>query len=179
MTSKNLSDPKYLLLGKIERPHGVRGEIRMRIYTDFPERVHAGQSLYLGPDPDGEALPYTVETVRPHQNYLLIKFSEINERTDADLLRNLFVMVEHDQAVPLEDDEIYLYQLIGLTVHTTEGQILGEIVDVLETGANDVYVIRRPDSKDLLFPAHDETVIEIDLDEQTIIVQPPEGLLDA
>ncbi|MEM9951923.1 MAG: ribosome maturation factor RimM [Chloroflexota bacterium] len=175
MTSK----PSYLLLGEILRPHGVRGELRMRIFTDYPERlIKDVKTVYLGQDvTDEDTIPYTVKSARFHKDYLLLTFSEIKDRNQADTLRGLKVMVDIDNAVPLEDGEYYLYQLIGLTVKTTDDVELGQIQDFIETGANDVYVVKGRAYGELLLPAHDETIIDIDFDNQVIVMQLPEGLL--
>lgn len=170
--------PRYLLLGEVLRPHGVRGELRMRILTDYPERITELGAVYLGSGPDASRVDrYTVQHMRLHQGYGLLKFKEIRDRDQADLLRGLYVMVNIEDAVPLEDDEIYLYQLIGLGVHTEGGDDLGTIKDVIETGANDVYVIKGGKYGEILFPVTDETIIETNLDTGIVLVRPPEGLL--
>jgi len=172
-------EPHYLVLGKIERPHGIRGELRVRVITDYPERILDMETVYIGDDPmQPEAEIYNIETVRFHQNHLLIKFAEIYDRDDADAMRNLLLLIDVEDAVPLEDDEVYLYQLIGMVVQLQDGTKLGKIKDVIETGANDVYVLKRKKQKDLLIPAHSETVLEINLEAGLVTVELPEGLLD-
>lgn len=180
MTSKKNTrkQPEYLLLGKILRPHGIRGEIRMTLMTDFPERLHDLKTVYLSLDAhDTQPKAWEIETVRFHQNYALIKFKNIPDRTQAELLREQHVMIDIANAVPLEEGEYYLFQLLEMTVQTTEGLVLGKVVDVMETGANDVYIIEGPQYGTVLFPAHSETLIDIDLNTQTITVNLPEGLL--
>lgn len=170
--------PRYLLIGEILRPHGVHGEMRMRILTDYPERISRLGSIYLGPDPDSEAVePYTVEHMRMHQGYGLLKLATVDDRDQADLLREHYVMVSIDEAVPLEEGEFYLYQLIGLSVQTDTGEILGEVIDVLETGANDVYVIESARHGEVLIPVTDETILRTDIQAGLILVRLPEGLL--
>src|SRR5215813_13441040 len=107
--------PRYLLLGEILRPHGIAGEVRMRVLTAYRERLPELKTVYLGDDPDStDAIEYTVEGVRMHQGYALLKFEGIDDRNQADTLRELLVMVELENAIPLEEGEFYLYQLIGL-----------------------------------------------------------------
>jgi 16S rRNA processing protein RimM len=103
--------------------------------------------------------------------------TDIDDRSDADMLRGLMVMVKLEDAVPLEDDEIYLYQLIGMTVITDAGETIGELTDVLETGANDVYIVKSSTYGEVLIPVTDETILETNVDGRTIIVALPEGLL--
>ena len=175
--SKSLS-PQYLLLGEILRPHGIRGELRMRVMTDYPEHITTRELVYLGDDPNANtAKQYQVQHMRMHKGYALLKLKDIDDRNHAELLRNLLVMVHIDDAVPLEDDEVYLYQLIGVTVRTDTGEVLGEISDVLETGANDVYIVQGQTYGEILIPVTDETIIATDIDDGVVIVSLPDGLL--
>lgn len=172
--------PDYLVLGEILRPHGVRGEMRMRILTNYPERLLTKdiEHIFLGNSPeDDDPQPFTVKSARFHKQYLLLTLAEIHDRNAADPLRGKIVMVDIENAVPLEDGEFYLYQLIGLTVETEEGTVLGAIQDVIETGANDVYVVRGSTYGELLVPSHTETLIDVDFDANRIIMRLPEGLL--
>jgi 16S rRNA processing protein RimM len=178
MPAKRINKPQYLLIGEILRPHGIRGELRLKILTDYPERVAKIKTVYLGKDAtDDAAIPYKVQSARLHQQFLLLTLAEVQDRNEAETLRGQFVMIGIDDAVPLEDDEIYLYELIGLTVKTDTGEELGTIQDVLETGANDVYVVSSRKYGEVLIPAHDETVLEIDMDSETVTVKLPDGLL--
>lgn len=171
--------PAYLILGRVLRPHGIQGELRIHLMTDYPERINDLEQVWLGKDPyRAEASPYQVVHMRLHQQeYGLLQLKGITDRGQADRLRGLLVMVDLEHAVPLEEDEFYLYQLIGLSVHTQDGQPLGTLEEVLETGANDVYIVRGGPHGELLIPATEHTIIEVDLDSGRLIVDPPEGLL--
>ncbi|MFW5748718.1 MAG: ribosome maturation factor RimM [Chloroflexota bacterium] len=172
------SIPRYLLLGEILRPHGVRGEVRMRVLTDYPERIAELDHVYLGRGPDDtKAESVRVADMRMHKGYGLVRFKGVTNRNDAELLRGLYVMVRTEDAVPLDEDEVYLYQLIGMTVRTEDGAELGTLVEVLETGANDVYIVQSKRYGEVLIPAIDETIIETDTDSNTMTVSLPEGLL--
>lgn len=172
------SGPFYLLLGEILRPHGVRGELRVRILTDHPERMLDLDNTYIGTNPESpEAANYTVEKLRLSKGYGLLKLKGIDDRNQADILRELYVMVRIDDAVPLEEGEFYLYQLIGMAVQTEQGESLGTIREVLETGANDVYIIDSPQYKEILLPVTEETVLKTDIQSGIITVRLPEGLL--
>lgn len=176
ITSKKT--PDYLLLGKIIRPHGIRGEVRMTLMTDFPERLNQMETVYLSRDPQApQPAAWKIESVRFHQGYALIKFKDIADRSQAELLREQLVMIDIASAVPLEEGEYYLFQLLEMTVQTQDGLILGTVVDVMETGANDVYVLKSPQFGEVLFPAHSQTVIDIDIKTGIITVNLPEGLL--
>ncbi len=172
--------PAYLLLGEILRPHGVRGELRMRLFTDYPERIASLKTVYLGDSPeDTLPKPYQVEGMRMNGTFGLLKLREIPDRTQADRLRGLFVLVDMEHAVPLEEGEFYLYQLLGAQVQTDAGETLGTLVDVLETGANDVYVIDSPQYGEVLIPVLDDVVINTDVAAGILVVHLPEGLLPA
>ncbi|GIL09262.1 MAG: ribosome maturation factor RimM [Chloroflexota bacterium] len=170
--------PRYLLLGEILRPHGVRGELRMRILTDFPERIPGLAAVYVGVGPAApDVKPYSVEHMRMHQAYGLLKLRGVDDRDQAELLRDLLVMVPLENAVPLEPGEFYLYQLIGLAVETADGTALGTLRDVIETGANDVYVVASPAHGEVLLPAIDEVIVRIDIAAGVMVVNLIEGLL--
>lgn len=175
------SDPLFLLLGRIIRPHGVRGELRLSVLTDFPERIAGLERVYVGSDPyrDDDATPYAVEAVRRHREALLVSLEGIRDRDAADLLRGKLLMVALDDAVPLDDDEYYLYQTLGMAVVTTEGEALGTVREILETGANDVLVIRGGLRGEVLLPDTDEVVVDFDLETRTITVNLLPGLMDS
>ncbi len=170
--------PPFLLLGRVLRPHGIRGELRIEVLTAYPERIVPEQRVYLGPDPAdvSAARLYTIAQARRHQQYLILQFAEIGDRNAAELLREQYVMVAFEDAVPLEDGEYYLFQVIGLNVITTDGETLGNVKEVLETGANDVFVVHGPRGE-ILLPVIDECVQDIDFDAGTITVRLLDGLL--
>lgn len=170
-------NPKYLILGKISRPHGVRGEVRMRIITDYPEQLHNLQTVYLGTSPDDkDIIPIELTKVRFHKDYALLTIKGINNREEVGKFRQKTVMVDIENAIPLEDGEYYLFQLIGLKV-IADKQEIGVVKEVIETGANDVYVVASDHYGEVLIPAHKETIIKIDFDTEIITMSLPEGLL--
>jgi 16S rRNA processing protein RimM len=170
--------PSFLLLGRVLRPHGIRGELRIEVLTAYPERIVPSMCVYIGSDPKdaATAAAYEVTKVRTHQQYLILQLAGMLDRDAADLLRQKYVMIPLEDAVPLEEDEFYLYQAIGLSVYTVDQEHLGEIVEVLETGANDVYVVQGPRGE-VLLPAIDECVIDVDLDAGKMTVCLMDGLL--
>jgi 16S rRNA processing protein RimM len=170
--------PRFLLLGEILRPHGIRGELRMRVLTDYPERIPELEQVYVGDSPDSpRPHTYAVQHLRMHQGYGLLKLKGIDSRDQADLLRQMLVMVALEDAVPLEDGEFYLYQLIGMHVRTLENITLGTIVDVLETAANDVYVVDSPSHGEVLIPVTEETILQTNIEQGFVLVRLPDGLL--
>lgn len=176
--SQRLPPPRYLVLGQILRPHGVRGELRMRLHTDYPERITKLKTVYLSPrENDANPKPYSIAGMRMNKAYGLLRLKEIPDRNAAERFRGLYVLVSYDEAVPLADDEFYLYQLIGLRVETEDGFVLGTIKDYLETGANDVYVVDSPEYGEVLFPATHETIINHDIENGVVRVHILDGLL--
>lgn len=172
------SEPRFLLLGEILRPHGVRGEVRMRILTDYPERIAQLDQVYIADHVEAERpVAYRVQHMRMHQTYGLLKLKGIDNRDQAEFLRELHVMVAIEDAVPLEKGEFYLYQVIGLEAQTDSGEHLGPITDILETGANDVYIVSSPQHGEVLIPVTDETILSLDFDRGIATVKLPEGLL--
>lgn len=172
------TNPPYLLIGEILRPHGVRGELRVRLLTDYPERIADMDKIYVGKGVnDSRIRTYHIVSMRMHKGYGLLTFEGIKDRDVAERLRGLYVMVRLEDAVPLEEGEVYLYQLIGLKVKTEDDKLLGTISDIIETGANDVYVIDNTEHGQILFPVTEHTIIETNADAGYVLVAPPEGLL--
>jgi 16S rRNA processing protein RimM len=174
----NNDSPRYLLLGEVLRPHGVRGELKTRVLTDYPERIGDMETVYLADNEQGDkAKPYAIEGVRMNQEYALIKLKGIDDRDQADRLRALYVMVAMDDAIPLEEGEFYLYQIIGLRIITEDGETFGTLTEVMETGANDVYIIDSERYGEVLIPAIESVILKTDIEAGTITVRLPEGLL--
>ncbi len=166
------AEPRFVVVGRVIRPHGVRGELRVEILTDYPERLPDRRMLYLG----SEARPYAVEGVRFHQGAVLIKLAGCDDRSAAEQLRGQWVQIPIEEAVPLEEDEYYYFQVVGVEVVTDKGEALGRVVEVLDTGANDVYVIHGPRGE-VLIPAIEEVVRELDLEARRMVVVILPGLL--
>jgi 16S rRNA processing protein RimM len=119
---------------------------------------------------------YLVEGLRFHTKVLLLKLDGTDDRNAADELRGMLVQIPVEEAVPLEEGEYYLFQLVGVRVETEDGEWLGQIVDVIETGANDVYVVRGPRGE-VLLPAVDNIVLQLDLESKQMVVHLLPGLL--
>jgi len=170
--------PPFLLLGRVLRPHGVRGELRVEIITAYPERIVENRRVFLGADPADThaATEHRVRRARRHQQYLILELEGLADRTAADAYRDQYVMIPLEEAVPLEEGEFYLFQALGLDVVTDEGEYLGKIVDVIETGANDVYVVHGP-LGEVLLPDIEECILKVDIAAGQMTVHLMEGLL--
>lgn len=158
-------------IGFLRRPHGLKGEIIMDLHTDFPERMKKGRKVYVGED----HRVMTLTNVRPHQNGLLVKFDDIDTPEDAGLFRNQWVFVR-TKDVPLPEGQHYKHELLGLKVVDEENNPLGELVEILETGANDVYVVRDDSGKDILLPNIPSVILDLDIGARTMRVHLLEGL---
>jgi 16S rRNA processing protein RimM len=167
------AEPAFLVIGRIIKPHGVRGEMRVEIMTDLPERFTWLETVYIGENPPQ---PVTVESVRFHKNQALLKLAGYDSREEVVLLRSQILQVPESEAIPLEEGEYYLYQLVGLAVISDTGEFLGELQEVLETKANNVFVINGPFGE-VLLPDTDEVVQEIDFENGRLIVHLLPGLI--
>jgi 16S rRNA processing protein RimM len=165
----------YIAIGRITTVHGIRGEVRVELHTDFPDRFEADIVIYVG-----EALTeFTIEVARPHKEQMLVKLDGVDTRNEAELLRGQWIFIPEEEAVPLEADTYWVHDIIGLHVQTEDGEALGIVDDVLFTGANEVYVIKSiGDGPELLLPATDEVVRSVDLDAHHIIVRLLPGMRD-
>ncbi len=158
------------MIGKLQRAHGVTGEIVLGITTDFPERIKRGKVIYLGADHS----PRKISGTRPFHTNVLITIEGILNREEAAELTNLEVFVRIDELPALSEGQYYHHQLVGLKAVLEDGTEIGTVTEIMETGANDVYVVTDPAGKELLLPAIDSVIIRVDLPAKQMVVKPPE-----
>ncbi|MGD2143803.1 MAG: ribosome maturation factor RimM [Anaerolineae bacterium] len=171
-------EPSYVVVGRVRRPHGIGGELRVEILTDYPERIAQHNYLYLArPRNPDDVDRYPLQSVRPHKDILLVKLGGCSDRDAAENLRGMLVQVPMEEAVPLEDGEYYHFQLIGMDVETETGEWLGRVADVMEAGAHDVYVVRGPRGE-ILLPAVEDVILKLDLEARDMIVHILPGMLE-
>lgn len=163
--------PLYLSVGFLRRPHGLKGEIIMDLHTDFPDRMKKGRKVFVGEDHK----LMTLTNVRPHQSGLLVKFKNVETPEAAGLYRNQWVYVERKD-VPLPEGQHYKHELIGLKVVDENDSPLGELVEILETGANDVFVVRDDSGREILLPNIPSVILDLDIDRGLLRVHLLEGL---
>ena len=161
----------FLAVGRVLRPHGVRGELLIASLTDFPEHLSEHKTIYLGEPP----VPHALAGVRIHRGQFIIRLADCHSREAADAYREQLVQIEAELAAPLAPGLYYHHQLLGLAVYTEEGEHLGELVEVLETGANDVYVVKGPQGE-LLLPVIADVIRSVDLEARRLTVQLLDGL---
>ena len=166
----------YMAIGMISSAHGLRGEVKVELHTDFPERFAPSVTVYLGEELDKAV----INSARPHQGQLLVQFRGHETRESAEELRGLWVFIPEDEAVALDEDTYFVHDIIGLSVQTSAGRLLGTVSEVLFTGANDVYVVETPDEprKEILLPAIADVIKQVDLDQGILTVELLPGLLD-
>ena len=170
MAPMEYSRPHYLAVGRVMGPWGVRGKVKVEILTDFPQRFIDMRVAYL------QGKPYIIEEVELHRKAALIKFEGCDDRRLAERLRGKMVEVPLEEAVPLPEGEYYLYQIVGLAVWTTKGEYLGRVREVLFTGSNEVYVVENK-AEEILLPAIEDVVKEVDLEGGKLLVELMEGLV--
>ncbi|MFD4574041.1 ribosome maturation factor RimM [Streptomyces sp. NPDC058417] len=166
-----------LVVARIGRAHGIKGEVTVEVRTDEPElRLAPGAVLLTDPAPAG---PLTIETGRVHSGRLLLRFAGVTDRTGAEALRNLLLIAEIDpEELPEEDDEYYDHQLMDLDVVTTDGVLVGRITEISHLPSQDLFIVERPDGGEVMIPFVESIVTEIDLAEQRAVIDPPPGLVD-
>jgi 16S rRNA processing protein RimM len=178
VTKKQSDSPSggsvYLAIGFLRRPHGVGGEIIMDLHTDFPERIQPGKKVYIG----GNYEDAEFESVRAHGNGLLIKVQGYHTPESAGRFRNQWVYVKADEVPPLPEGQHYKHELIGLNVFDEDGNPLGVLSEILETGANDVYMVRNEAGREILLPAIPSVILERDMDARTMKVHLLDGLIE-
>ncbi|GAB2910474.1 ribosome maturation factor RimM [Streptomyces mayteni] len=166
-----------LVVARIGRAHGIRGEVSVEVRTDEPERRLAPGSV-LATDPPAVG-PLTIESGRVHSGRLLLRFVGVGDRTAAEALRNTLLLAEVDpDEQPADPEEFYDHQLVGLTVVTTGGDTVGTVGEIAHLPAQDLLVVSRTDGGEAFVPFVAEFVPEIDIDARRVVIAPPPGLLD-
>ncbi|OQD56513.1 ribosome maturation factor RimM [Streptomyces phaeoluteigriseus] len=166
-----------LVVARIGRAHGIKGEVTVEVRTDEPElRLAPGAVLATDPAAKG---PLTIETGRVHSGRLLLRFEGVTDRTGAEALRNILLIAEVDpEELPEEEDEYYDHQLMDLDVVTKDGVEVGRITEISHLPSQDLFIVERPDGSEVMIPFVEAIVTEIDLEEQRAVIDPPPGLID-
>ena len=166
-----------LQVGVITSTHGIKGEVKVFPTTDDPTRYSYLKDVIL--DTGKEKIDLKVSGVNYFKQYVIVKFKGINDINDIEKYKGSTLWVTRENAVPLEENEYFIADLIGLKVVTDEGEEFGELTDVMQTGANDVYVVETyKDKQEVLLPVIDECVLDVDLEKGIVTVHIMEGLLD-
>ncbi|MGN0161209.1 MAG: ribosome maturation factor RimM [Lachnospiraceae bacterium] len=165
-----------LRVGVITSTHGIAGEVKVFPTTDDPKRFKSLKKVQI--DLGREKLELNIASVKFFKNMVILKFKEFNNINDVERLVKKDLMIARTQAVPLEENENFICDLIGLDTVTEDGTSIGILTDVLQTGANDVYVITTPEKKEVLIPAIRQCILEVNISEKKMVVHLLEGLMD-
>lgn len=168
---------EYIEVGKIVNTHGVKGELKIIPTTDDPKRFELLEEIFVNTK-EGP-ISYKVDNVRYLKNFVLLKLKGIDDMTQAERLKTCVLKIPRDLALPLGENEYYIGDLYNMKVLTDDGEDLGEIIDILFTGSNDVYIVKNkanPNSKEILIPAIKQCILNVDIKENTMIVHLLEGL---
>lgn len=168
---------EFLNIGKIVNTHGVKGEVKVFPLTDDPSRYEFLKKVYI--ELDGNKSLYTITSVKYFKETVILKFKEVNDMSMAEGLKNSMIIIDKKDAVKLPEDSFFIDDIIGCQVTDTDRGTLGIVKEVLQTGSNDVYIVRGSDKyKEVLVPALKTVVNKIDIENKSIEVTLPEGLLD-
>lgn len=166
-----------LVVARIGRAHGIKGEVTVEVRTDEPE-LRLGPGAVLATEPASTG-PLTIETGRVHSGRLLLRFAGVGDRTGAEALRNTLLIAEVDpEDMPEDPDEYYDHQLMDLDVVLADGTEVGRITEITHLPSQDLFIVERPDGTEVMIPFVEEIVTEIDLVEQRAVIDPPPGLID-
>ena len=164
------SEPEFITIGEILAPWGIKGKLRVKVVTDFPQRFAPCSKIYI------KRQPMTIGSTQWHKGKAIIKLNTIDCIEEAQRLNGQPVEIHHSQLEPLPEGQYYHFQLIGLEVWTTQGELLGNITDILAAASNDTYIISSAKGE-ILIPATEDVVKSIDLDRGRITIEVIEGLL--
>lgn len=168
----------HMAVGRIVGVHGLNGELRVELHTDFPERFASGETLWLGE----KLVAKKIQVSREHKGMILLTLAGVTSRDEAEALRDEWLFIPDDAAKELPEGEYWIHDIIGLAVMDEAGQPVGQVTDILQTGANDVYIITPAPGvnrdKELLIPAIAEVVLKVDLTRRVLTVRLLPGLLE-
>lgn len=173
-----MTDPpedSLLLIGQVVRTQGIKGAIRILPFGRGATSFTPGCVIYLQKK-QGTRRPLTVASFRKHGQMTILSLREVEKIAEAQELVGCFVFVAKENLPALPPDEFYWYQLLGLKVQTEKGTFLGTLAEIMPTGSNDVFVVRK-DHQECLIPATDEVIAQVDLKKKTMVIRPLEGLL--
>jgi 16S rRNA processing protein RimM len=164
--------PEYLDVGLILRPHGIHGELVLQPFSDLVQILKPSIQIHLG----SERIEVVIRGIRPHHSRYLLSIEGCEDRDTAEKWRDEVVCIRSAEVKPLPEGIYYHWQILEMQVFTVEGDLLGTIVEILETGANDVYVVKDQHDGEILLPAIKDVVLEVDLEASRMIVDVPSGL---
>ena len=166
---------QLLQVGVISSTHGVRGEVKVFPTTDDVKRFKKLKKVIL--DTGKEQLPLEIEGAKFFKQFVILKFRGIDNINDIEKYKGKRLLVDREHAVKLKKDEYFIADMIGMDVFTEDGELFGALKDVMETGANDVYIIEMSDGKEVLVPAIKQCILDVDIENRKMVIHLLEGLV--
>ena len=166
---------EFLEIGQIVNTFGIKGMVKVKPFTDDITRFDNLEKVYV--ETNKTKKQYEIEEVKYHKDMVLIKFKGIDKVEDAELLRNSYLKVNRQEEPELEEGTYYIVDLIGLDVYSDEGNLLGKVDDIYNTGSNDIYVVKDELGKQILLPGIKEVILNVDIEKQIVTVHLLEGLI--
>jgi 16S rRNA processing protein RimM len=176
-TAKTLIGPNEVVIARILKPRGIRGEVACTIETDVPRRFELLKEVTVAL-PRAPRHRLTVEGFWFHKGRIIVKFAGYDTMSAAETLAGGLLVIPQSDALPLEDDEFYEHQIVGSEVVDVNGKVLGVVGGLLRTGGTDVLVVNGGDGREYLIPFTAAICIEVDMSSRRVTIDPPEGLLD-
>ena len=166
---------KYLEIGQIVNTFGIKGMVKIKPFTDDIRRFDRLEKVYI--KKQKEKKEYQIEEVKYHKEMVLIKFKGIDNIDVANLLKNSYLIVDREKEEPLEEGRYYIVDMLGIDVYTEEGNLLGKLDDIYNTGSNDIYVVKDELGKQVLLPALKEVIKQVDIENRKMVVHLIPGLI--
>lgn len=173
-----MTEERLLNIGKIVNTHGIKGEVKVYPQTDFPEvRFKAGNKLFMYPPESGQPITIEIVSSREQKKMYVLQLKGFDNINQVEKYKGWELKVSNAERVPLPEGEYYVRDIIDCTVETDEGEQLGTIKDILSPGANDIWVVKLANGKELLLPVIDDVVLDVDIAARKVKVHLMEGLL--
>ena len=166
----------FFKVGVITSPHGIRGEVKVFPTTDDPARFKKLKEVFL--DTGKERIVLHIAQVKLFKQFVILKFREYDSINEVENFRKKELWISRSQAVPLQKDEYFIADLIGISVELEDGRMLGVLKDVIQTGANDVYVVECTDGREIMIPAIKDCILSVDVEEGRMVVHLLKGLME-
>ena len=166
---------EYLEIGQIVNTNGLKGTLKVRPLTDDITRFEDLETIYI--QKHKELVEFTIQEVKYNKNMVLLKLEGIDDITEAEKYKNFYIKINREDAVELEDDSYFIVGIIGCEVYTESQELLGKVIDVFPTGSNDVYTVKNSEGKEILLPAIEDVIKDVDIKNKKIIIHLLEGLI--
>jgi 16S rRNA processing protein RimM len=168
--------PKFVVIGRVKRAHGTKGEVQLQVLTDYPGKIKQGLEVFV--TETGGERRLTLEGVRAARNVLILKFEGIDSRDDVEAVKGRLIEIPFEAAEKLPPGSYWYHDIIGILVYDSSEHLIGRVEDIMRTGGNDVYLVRNEKGKEFLIPAIKEVIKKVDVAKRKMVIEPMEGLLE-